>query len=397
MRVPFALPVAASVLLGVSGMALAQRPAGPPAVGVVAVTRQPIYQASEYVGRVQAEERVNLVARVTAFIDQRFFTEGAEVKKGDLLYRLEQGPFEADVQAKEAAIAQIKAQLENANLTLARARTLLNTPAGQQATVDTALASQRSFQAQLEAAQAQLRQSQINLGYTEIRSPIDGKIGRTAQTVGNVVTPSTGVLATIVSQDPMYVVFPVSVRVVLDLRQRYADKGGFAAAAIKLRLPNGQIYGQAGKLDFIDNSVATTTDTMILRGVVANPPLPTAAGTNGPTRELVDNELVNVVLADATPIEALVVPRATILSDQRGDYVYVVDAENRAQQRRVELGQTTPTTAVVTNGLALGEKVILEGIQRVRPGIPVAAQPVAATAVAPTGLPSDPASPRSKE
>lgn len=377
MRGLLAVLFAASVLS--IGPALAQQFGGPPAVGVVVVARQPVYQASEYVGRVQAVDRVNLVARVTAFIEQLLFVEGAEVKKGDLLWRLEQGPFQADVQAKQATVAQFKAQLENANLTLARARALLSTPAGQQATVDAALANQRSFQAQLQAAEAQLRQSEISLGYTEIRAPIGGKIGRSAQTVGNVVSPNSGVLATIVSQDPMYVVFPVSVRAVLDLRQRYADKGGLAAAVIKLRMPNGQLYAQKGKLDFVDITVAATTDTMTLRGVVPNPPAADGAEGNGPMRDLVDNELVNVVLEDATPVEALVVPRAAVLSDQRGDYVYVVDAENRAQQRRIELGQTTPTTAVVTNGLAAGEKVIVEGIQRVRPGGPVVPQPASAT------------------
>ena len=377
MRAGLVVLLAGLVLLAVP--ARAQFPGGgPPAVGVVAVARQPVYQASEYVGRIQAIERVNLIARVTAFIDQRFFTEGAEVKKGDLLYRLEQGPFQADVQAKQAAIAQFQAQLENANLTLSRARTLLNTPAGQQATVDSALANQRSIEAQLQAAQAQLRQSEINLGYTEIHAPIAGKIGRTSQTVGNVVSPSSGVLATIVSQDPMYVTFPVPVRGVLDLRQRYADKGGFAAAVIKLRLPSGQLYGKPGKLDFVDNTVATTTDTMTLRGVIANPLLADTAGEDGPARELVDNEVVNVVLEDATPIEALVVPRAAVLSDQRGDYVYVVGEDNRAQQRRIELGQTTPTTAVVTNGLSEGEKIVTEGIQRVRPGAPVSPAPAGA-------------------
>lgn len=370
-----------AVFLCLALPALAQQPgARPPAVGTIAVARQPVYQANEFVGRIQSIERVNLVARVTAFIDQRFFTEGAEVKKGDLLYRLEQGPFQADVQAKQAAIDQFKAQLVNANLTLSRARALLHTPAGQQSVVDAALSSQLSLQAQIAGAEAQLRQSQINLGYTEIRAPIDGKIGRTAQTAGNVVSPSSGVLATIVSQDPAYVVFPVSVRTVLDLRRRYADKGGFAGAVIKLHLPNGQMYGETGKLNFLDNTVASTTDTIILRGTVPNPPIPGVSAGNGPVRELVDNEVVDVVLEDATPVEALSVPRAAVLSDQQGDYVYVVDGESRAQRRRIELGQTTPTSAVVTQGLAVGEHIIVEGIQRVRPGQAVAAAPVNAAA-----------------
>jgi membrane fusion protein (multidrug efflux system) len=385
--------LAALVLLAGMAPSMAQQPGRPPAVGVIEVAFQPVRPSEEFVGRIQAMSHVNLVARVTAFLDQRFFTEGAEVKKGDLLYRLEQPPFEADVQAKQAAVAQFEAQLVNANVTLQRTKALLNTPAGQQSNVDAALSAQLSLQAQRDNAQALLRQSQINLAYTEIRAPIDGKIGRTSVTEGNVVGPGSGssVLATIVSQDPMQVVFPVPVRTVLDLRKRYVEKGGLGAAILKLRLPDGGIYTQTGKLDFVDNTVSATTDTMILRGFVPNPLLPGGAASGVP-RELVDDELVNVILEDATPIQALVVPRAAVLSDQRGDYVYIVDGEKRAQQRRVTLGQSTPAMAVVTDGLAPGETVIVEGIQRVRPGQPVNPAP-AAPAAAPSAASAAPTPP----
>jgi membrane fusion protein (multidrug efflux system) len=367
--------------------ALAQQPGGrPPAVSVVAAALQPVHPSLEFVGRIQSTERVAIIARVTAFIEERLFTEGTEVQKGTLLYRLEQGPFQADVQAKQAAIDQFDAQLQNANVTLARAKALLNSPAGQQSNVDAALASQLAFKAQRDAAAAQLRTSQINLAYTEIRAPIDGKIGRTAQTVGNVVAPNSGVLATIVSQDPMYVVFPVPVRTVLELRQRLNGNGGLAAAVAKIRLPNGQMYGQQGKLDFVDNTVSATTDTMTVRGVIPNPPLAGATSGGGPSRELVDNELVTVLLEEAAPVEALAIPRTAVLSDQQGDYVYVVGADNVAQQRRITLGQSTPTTAIVSDGLKPGETVIVDGIQRVRPGQPVSpapATPPAAAAAAP--------------
>jgi biotin carboxyl carrier protein len=202
-------------------------PAGPPAVGVVAAAYRPMAESTEINGRVQAEQRVDLVARVTAFLNEQLFVEGAEVKKGDLLYRLERAPFEADVEVKQAAVAEAEAQLENANVALDRAAELVKRGAGTQVTLDNARATQRTTAAQLKAAQAQLRQSQINLDYTEIRSPIDGRIGRTSVTIGNVVGPTSGTLATIVSADPMYVVFPVAMRRVLELRDRYVDKGGF--------------------------------------------------------------------------------------------------------------------------------------------------------------------------
>jgi membrane fusion protein, multidrug efflux system len=370
-RGKLSLPCAAGIALvmvlnGLSEAWAQQTPSMPPAVGVVTVTSQPIAQSSEYIGRIQATDRVNLVARVAAYLEQRLFTEGAEVKKGDLLYQLEQGPFQADVQAKEAAVAQFKAQLQNAEVVLSRAQSLLQTRSGPQSTVDAALASDQALRAEVLGAEAQLQQSQINLSYTKIVAPIDGKIGRTAVTVGNYVTPSTGVLVSIVSQDPMYVVFPVSTRSVTELRRRSDELSG--AVVVKIRLPDGRLYNEVGKLDFVDNTVAGNTDTMILRGVVPNPaPANTRAGNK---RELVDGELVTVILEDAQPVKALTIPRTAVLTDQGGDFVYAVGSDNKVQQRRVRLGQSSPspTTVVVTNGLSEGESIITEGIQRARPG-----------------------------
>src|ERR1700716_260231 len=209
-RVAIGLLTAGGIACGTPAATLAQPAAsGPPAVGVVEAIQRPITQTSEFLGRIEATNRVNVVARVTAFLEKRLFIEGAEVKKGDELYRLERGPFEADLAAKKAQVAQLQAMLENARLTTERARTLLGGPAGQQSTYDAALANQRSLEAQVAAAQAQVQASLLNLDYTDISSPIDGKIGRTAVTEGNVVSPGSGVLTTIVSQDPMYVLFPI--------------------------------------------------------------------------------------------------------------------------------------------------------------------------------------------
>ena len=347
----------------VASSAVAQQtPPKAAVVGVVAAVRKAVTQSSEYVGRIQAIERVNLTARVAAFLDQRLFTEGAEVKKDESLYRLEQGPFQADVKAKEATIAQLKAQLQNAQIILGRAKALLNTPAGQQSNVDTATANALALDAQVLGAEAQLQQSQINLGYTDIRAPIDGKIGRTTVTVGNYVSPSSGVLATIVSQDPMHVVFAVSSRSAIALRHRITGK----PIVIKIRLADGRIYDQSGTLNFFDNTVAGNTDTITLRGDVRNPLAD--ARKDGTTRELVDGEFVTAILEDAEPIEAVTVPRAAVLTDQQGDYVYVVDSENKVQQRRVQLGPSTPGIAAVMSGLNDGEHVVVEGIQRIRPG-----------------------------
>jgi membrane fusion protein, multidrug efflux system len=368
------LPLLILTVLPVSAEAQ-PAPAGPPAVGVVRAERQQITETDEFIGRIQSVGRVALVARVTAFLEKRLFVEGAEVKKGDLLYLLEQPPFQAQVENNKANVAQLEAQHRNAQLTLERAQYLLKTPAGQQSNVDSALASERSLAAQIEAAKAQLEIAEINLGYTEIRAPIDGKISATEVTEGNVVSPTTGTLANLVSQDPMYVLYPVSVRAGLDLRNRYEAKGGFSAVLLKVRLPDGRIYGQTGKLDYVSPTVATNTDTIMVRGVVPNPLLPDVP-PNGPApRELFDGEFVTVMVEGVEPITVLAIPRAAVLSDQQGDYVYVVGAQNKAQRRPIQLGQSTPTTAVVTNGLKEGELVISEGVQRVRPDQPVSPGP----------------------
>jgi membrane fusion protein, multidrug efflux system len=353
----------------------AQPASGPPAVGVVRAERQQITETDEFIGRIQSIGRVALVARVSAYLEKRLFVEGAEVKQGDLLYLLEQPPFQAQVDADKANVAQLEAQRTFAAQQLERAQYLLKTPAGQQQNVDQTVSNERSLAAQVASAKAQLETAEINLGYTEIRAPIDGKISATDVTEGNVVSPTTGTLANLVSQDPMYVLYSVSVRAGIDLRNRYDAKGGFNAVVLKIRLPDGRIYGQNGKLDYVGPTVATNTDTITVRGVIPNPRFPNMPPDSPAPRELFDGEFVTVLIEGVEPITVLAIPRAAILSDQQGDYVYVVDAQNKAEQRRIQLGQSTPSTAVVSNGLKEGELVISEGLQRVRPGATVLPSP----------------------
>jgi membrane fusion protein (multidrug efflux system) len=355
-------------------------PSGPPAVGVIKVERRPMTDSYEFNGRIQAVNSVNIVARVSAFLDRQLFAEGTDVKKGDLLYVLERPPFQASVDVQKAAIAQAKAQLDNGKIELWRKQQLVEKNSGTQQAVDTAEATQRVQAAQLQATQAQLQIAQINLDYTEIRSPIDGRIGRTSVTIGNVVSPASGTLTTVVSQDPMYVVFPLPTRRAIELREEYSKSGGFDAVKIRLRLPDGRLYAQTGKLDFVNNAIAQDTDTVTVRGVIPNPVLEeeTAGGVN--LRELIADEFVTVILESVKPREVIAVPRAAIISDQEGSYVYVVDDHNTARQRRVRLGQATPETAGIADGLKEGEQVIVEGVQRARANAPVTPAPATSNA-----------------
>jgi membrane fusion protein (multidrug efflux system) len=349
-----------------------------PAVGVIEVANRSIFEKNEFLGRIEAVNRVSVVARVTAFLDKRLFKEGGETQAGAQLYQLEKGPFEADLAAKQAMVAQLQATLENAKLTTGRAKTLLGGPAGQQSIYDAAIAAEKSLEAQVQGALAQVQVSQINLDYTNIRSPIDGKVGKTTVTMGNVVGPQSGMLTSIVSQDPMYVTFPVPVRMALELRERYAARGGFQAVVIKVQLPDGRTYGQSGQLNFVDNTVAQGTDTITLRGSIANPSIPGFSGVAGQARELTDGEFVTVSLLGVEPTQVMAIPRAAVLVDQLGSYVYVLGVDNKAEQRRITLGQSTKTVASVTSGLSLGEKVIAEGLQRVKPGQVVQPGPASA-------------------
>jgi membrane fusion protein (multidrug efflux system) len=375
----FRVVLLAATALAAPCAAAQPAPSAPPAVGVVMVERRPMTDSYKFNGRIQAIESVNIVARVTAFLEKRFFVEGSDVKKGDLLNTLERAPFQAAVDLQKAAIAQAQAQLDNANISLWRAQQLLEKNAGTQEALDTATAAQRTAAAQLESAQAQLESAQINLDYTEIHSPIDGRIGRTSVTVGNVVSPTSGTLTTVVSQDPMYVVFSVPTRRAIELREQYADKGGFDAVKIRIRLSDGRVYSETGKLDFANTAIAQDTDTLLLRGVISNPILKSQTAGGVKLRELVADEFVTVMLEAVDPRQVIAVPRAAILADQQGTYVYVVDDNNTARQRRVRIGQSTPETAGIVDGLREGERVVVEGVQRVRPDSLVAPGPASHT------------------
>ena len=357
MRLLAALCLVLPLLAGCDEKKQAAAPANP-AVGVRAVAMKGVSQSFEFVGHIKATDKVDVRARVEGFIEKVAFHEGQDVKAGDLLYKLEQPPFQAQVNTAKASVAQYEAQHRNAQVTLDRAQYLLKTVAGQQSNVDTALAAERALAAQIEGARAQLETAEINLGYTEIRSPIGGRVGRTAYTLGNLVNPASGVLATIVSQDPIYVLFPVSVRDLEIIREaRRNEEGGLAKIDIRLRLPNGSEYPHRGVWNLTDPQVDQQTDTLIMRATVPNP-----------ERQLIDGEFVTAIIRERREEPRLVVPQAAVQIDQSGSYVLVVNGEHRVEQRRIQTGPNRDTDVVVTAGLQEGEKVIVDGIQKVRPG-----------------------------
>src|ERR1700682_5355660 len=235
--------VVALISIVFCAIAIAQNPPPPPAVSVTPGVSRQVTETGDFIGRVTAIDKVDIVARVTGFIEERSFTEGHQVKTGDLLFRIEQVTYKAAVEQQRANLAKAKATEVNAALQLARGKELVSKQNISQATVDQRAADEGVAQANVLAAQALLDQAEINLGYTQIRSPIDGRIGLAYFTVGNLVDPSSGKLATIVRQDPIYVIFQASERDVINYRRRVAESAAKTPhAAVHIQLPNGSAY-----------------------------------------------------------------------------------------------------------------------------------------------------------
>ena len=336
-----------------------------PAVTTVPVTSRTVIDTAGFIGRVVAINKVDIVARVPGFIEERYFTEGQQVKTGDLLFRIEQATYKAAVEQQQANLAKAKATEVNTALQLHRGQDLVRNNNIPQSTVDQRAADDETAKAEVLVAQAALDQAEINFGYTEIHSPIDGRIGLANFTEGNLVGPSSGSLATIVSQDPIYVIFQASERDVFEYRRRIAAAGdGNNHVVVHIRLPDGNIYPSPGLTNFLDIQVGNTTDTVAVRAKFPNP-----------QGILVPGGFVSVIVERGVPQAALLIPQSAMQLDQAGHYVLVVDAANKVELRRITTGSEQGFDVVVTGGLKIGEQIIVEGIQKVRVGQVVAPTP----------------------
>ncbi len=374
-------------LCAVSGAAFAQEAAKPPAaVETAAVKLAPVTRQGKFVGTVTAVQQVNLMARVEGFLDSVNFQEGGFVKAGSLAFGIEKDTYQAaldgaqaSLQAAQAAETGAEANLKQAQVTLDRQVALLKTKDVPQSTVDqatatrdTAAAQVDQSKAQISQAEAQVKTAQLNLSYTDVTTPISGRIGKAQVTVGNLVSPSSGVLATVVQTDPIRVVFSISDREYLQVVEALkpnnqgliADAGNYRPS---LTLSDGTAYDQPGKIGFIDNTIDPNTGTIAVYAEFANPAM-----------KLVPGQYVSVTVQAGQPEQLPVVPASAVQQDRDGAYVFTLGEGNRAVIRRVTLGERVGTDWSIQSGLASGEIIIISGIQKVQAGMVVNPTPAPA-------------------
>ena len=361
-RLGFGAVVASFLMATLAG---AQDGGTPPKVVVAAAYIEDIEREATFIGRGEAISKTDLIARVSGFVTEQVVTEGQMVSAGDLLFRIESEVYEAAVLAQEAALSRAEANLQLAEIELSRREQLVERGTISESEADIARANAKVAEADMKAATAALRRAEIDLQYTEIVAPFDGRIGRASVSVGTLVGPTSAPLATLVTGSPIYVTFSLSEpQLVTVLEQLDADVEGLVDSGkspdVFVLLPNGSRMEEPGRVVFIDNRIDPATGTIALRAEFAN-----EAGL------IIDGGFVNVVIQALEPTPSVMVPQAAVQRDQRGDFVLVVTDQQLIEQRYVTLGPQIGTAVVAEDGLRSGEAVIVEGLQRVRPGVAV--------------------------
>ncbi len=366
MQKPLRVGIAASLLslgLACSGSEEAGPPP-PPKVTVLAVSERDVAEQLEFSGQLQAVNTVELVARVEGELIQRNFDEGAEVAKDQLLLLIDPAPFEAEVNRLQAEWVKTGATLVKEQKELARGRKLFEEEVASRQTLDRLVAREKEARASQASALAALEKARLDLSYTRIESPVDGTIGKVNVDVGNIVNRDRGALVTITQLDPIYASFAVSERVLLArsaLNEERQARGETPRPLVPhLRLSDGRLYSESGVLDYVDPDVNVSTGTLTVRGTFPNP-----------KKLLRPGMFVTVLLASDGRDRRIVIPQSAVSESQLGATVFVVDEENRVGVRKVQLGARIGDEWVVEGGLSDGERIIVKGMQKARPGAEV--------------------------
>lgn len=375
MRLPFpsrrtiAALLMGTSLLGLPATAMAQAPAAPPppSVELTTVNAREVPLSYSYAGRISAFREVQVRAQVGGILMERAYTEGARVKAGDVLFRVDPKTYEAEVARAAAQLQTAEAQLAQATRDKTRAVELFTRQVGSQKSRDDALSAVDLAEAAVAAAKAQLKAAQINLDYATVRAPIDGITSLDVVPEGSLVGVSSAdsLLTTITQLDPVYVNFSFTDANAAELR-RIADAQKTHTADSKLAATitfgDGRVYDKPGEIDFTSASIDTQTGTIRSRAIFENP-----------DSYLIPGQFVRVTISGMSLASAIVVPEIAVLQGPQGKFVYTVNEQNVAAMAPVTLGQSVEGGWIVTDGLKSGDQVVTSGVIKVRPGAPVAA------------------------
>jgi multidrug efflux system membrane fusion protein len=372
-----AVVLAALTALAAAGCSSEASPAAgppPPEVSVAGVLSRTVGQWDDFTGRVAAVESVELRPRVSGYVQRVAYAEGQEVRKGDLLFVVDPRPYQAALDRAQAELARARAEARLAQAQDARAQSLIDAKAISREEFEQRKANSAGADAAVRAAEAAVAAARLDLQFTQVRSPIAGRAGRALVTEGNLAQADATLLTTVVSQDPVFVYFETDEQTWL----RYAAlarKGERSDTGnpVRVGLANEAGYPHAGSVDFIDNQVVPRTGTLRARAVLRNP-----------DRLFTPGLFARVQLQGGGERQALLVDDKAVLTDQDRKYVYVLGEGNTAQRKDVVLGRSVDGLRVVASGLSAGDKVIVQGVQKVFfPGMPVAPKQVAMQPTAP--------------
>ena len=367
------LPVAVVATIALLSFACAKKEPAPPApiaVATITIAPHPLSFPEDYVGQTEAVNAVEIRPRVGGMLEKRVPIEGEPVKAGQLLFVIDRQPYIAALAQAKAALAQSEAASLQSQRDLVRAKSLSEIDAISQQELDAAVAKNQANLASIDAAKAAVRSADLNLGYTTILSPIDGVMGRAQLRQGGMVTANSTLLTTIYQIDRMYVNFSVSEQRLLSMQRqlgRAPNQNSRTSPPFRIFLADGSEYPESPRLNFIDPAVDSRTGTLALRLEVDNPHQLLHAG-----------QFARVQVAAQQDPNAIVVPQRAVQDLQGKNYVWIVDATGHAQQRDVQLGPRIGPDWKVQQGLRAGETVIVDGVQHLKPSVPVKAAPLAA-------------------
>lgn len=345
--------------LAVPCVAVAQQNATPPPAVVTApVVSERLNLSEVFTGRVEAVQHVDIEARVAGFIETISFNEGQRVSKDDVLFKIEPDAYEAAIQQIQGQIKSAEAERTLAQIELSRQQELLSREVAAEAVVEQAQAEVGKVEGQIVQLQGALKNAELELSYTDVTAPFDGRVGLTDVDLGAFVAPDGTTLVALSSIDPIYVTFPVPEAVLLEVRKRHtSDSGEVGTPQAQITLANGDLYDQDGSVEVVDTVVQQGTDTILIRAVFANP--------DGLLR---DGQLVTIELIEQDSEMSLTFPAQGLQRDQGGYFVYTVAADGTAAKTPIQVDRLSGTSVVVASGLSEADEVIVEGIQKITPG-----------------------------